>query len=371
MTSLTPAQTEAGPSSSSRSPASTRPLSTSTDNTNPRLRPARTLPPWVVTYDERHGPITEEQLRLLSPPRPSAEPQRNFAPQEPPRRRVSQDGFVSWEDPELGPPQDERGRIPHFFKYGRASARGRKWDHLRSAEPVIVSSHPSAFRQPPISWGEFIRSSAWGRPPHERSEIIDIEALNQLQPNFNKEGEMPLHPADHKHDRRRKSAISKRVWNRFMRSSLSPLLFRLAVVVMSIIALAIAARMYELEIEALGKSAERTQSIFAIAVDSVAIPFNGYMIYDEYTGKPLGLRSAVSKMSLILLDLFFIIFKSAGTALAFENVVYHTFGDHIVLGLSKALASFMLLGLLAWTVNFTVNIFRVIERLGGGEDEPR
>ncbi|KAL7789511.1 hypothetical protein V8C37DRAFT_386162 [Trichoderma ceciliae] len=368
MTSSTPPQTEAGPSSSSRSPASTRPLSTSTDNTNPRLRAARTLPPWVITYDERHGPIAEEQLRLLNPPQPSAAPQRNASPQEP-QRRVSKDGFVSWEDPKLGPPQIERGRIPHLFKYGRASARGRKWDHLRSAEPVIVSSHPSVFGQPQISWEEFIRSSAWGRPLNERSEIIDIEALNQLQPTFNKEVEMPLHQTNHKHDRRRRSAFSKRVWNQFMRSSLSPLIFRLVVIVMSVIALAIAARIFELEDEAIGESAERTQSIFAVAVDCIAIPFNGYMIWDEYTGKPLGLRSAVSKMSLILLDLFFIIFKSAGTALAFEHVVYHTFGDHSVRGLSKALASFMLLGLLAWTANFTVNIFRVIERLGGREDE--
>lgn len=154
-----------------------------------------------------------------------------------------------------------------------------------------------------------------------------------------------------------------------MRSSLSPLLFRLVVIVMSVIALGIAARMFRLEDKVLGESAERTQSIFALAVDCVAIPFNGYMIWDEYTGKPLGLRSARSKMSLILLDLFFIIFKSAGTALAFEHVVYHTLGDHIVRGLSKALASIMLLGLLAWTANLTVNIFRVIERLGGGEDD--
>ncbi|KAM0246800.1 hypothetical protein ACHAQJ_010092 [Trichoderma viride] len=368
MTSSTPPQTEAGPSSSSRSPTSTRPLSTSTDSTNPRLRTARTLPPWVVAYDQQHGPITEEQLRLLNPPQPSTAPQRNATPQEP-QRRVSKDGFVSWDDPKLGPPQNERGRIPHLFKYGRASARGRKWDHLRSAEPVIVSSHPSVFRQPPISWKEFIQSSAWGHPRNERSEIIDIEALNQLQPTFNKESELPLHSTDHKHDRRRKSAFSKRVWSRVMRSSLSPLLFRLVVIIMSMIALAIAARMFELEDKIRDDGAQRTQSIFALAVDCVAIPFNGYMIWDEYTGKPLGLRSAVSKMSLILLDLFFIIFKSAGTALAFEHVVYHTLGDHIVRALSKALASFMLLGLLAWTANFTVNIFRVVERLGGGEEE--
>lgn len=326
---------------------------------------------WVAVRDDQHNPITEEQRRLLNRPQPSAAPQRNSVPQ-PPQRRVSKDGFVSWdEDPKLGPPQSERGRIPHLFKYGRASARGRKWDHLRSAEPVIISAQQPAYRQPPVSWAEFLRSSAWGRPPNPGNHIIDIEALNELQPGFSRPTEMLLHLPDNKHDRRRKSAFSKRVWNRFMRSSLSPLLFRLTVIVMSMIALGIAARMFDIEDQALGESAARTQSIFAIAVDSVAIPFNAYMIWDEYTGKPLGLRSARSKMSLILLDLFFIIFKSAGTALAFEHVVYHTFGDHVVQGLAKGLASFMLLGLLAWTANLTVNIFRVIERLGGGDDERR
>ncbi|KAL6881347.1 hypothetical protein J3F83DRAFT_51677 [Trichoderma novae-zelandiae] len=357
-------------SSSTPDPAATSVSASSRlAGTQARQRPVRTIPPWIAVHHEGHDSSIEEQLRLLDPPRPATAPQHNGTPQEP-QRRVSQDGFVSWEeDPKLGPPQSERGRIPHLFKYGRASARGRKWDHLRSAEPVIVSSHAAAWRQPAVSWAEFIRSSAWGRPSDRESEIVDIEALNQLQPNFNSPSRLPLYPPENKYDRRR--PFSKRVWKRAMRSSLSPLLFRLAVIIMSMIALGIAARMFQLEDRALGKSAERTQSVFALAVDCVAIPYNGYMIYDEYTGKPLGLRSAQSKMSLILLDLFFIIFKASGTALAFEHVVYHTFGDHEVTELAKALASFMLLGLLAWTANLTVNIFRVIARLGGGEDDRR
>jgi hypothetical protein len=206
-----------------------------------------------------------------------------------------------------------------------------------------------------------------GTPADEQSEIIDIEALNRLQPNFNKEIELPLHDADRKRGRRRDAAFSKRMWRQILNSSFSPLLFRLVVIIMSTVALAIAIRIEE-DTRVRGDGAERTQSIFAIVVDCVSIPFNGYMIYDEYTGKPLGLRSATSKMSLILLDLFFIIFKSACTALAFEHVVYHEFGDEDILGLSEGLASVMLLGLIAWTVNLTVNIFRVVDKLGGREE---
>jgi hypothetical protein len=55
----------------------------------------------------------------------------------------------------------------------------------------------------------------------------------------------------------------------------------------------------------------------AIVVDVVAIPYILYITWDEYTGKPLGLRSPKAKIRLVLLDLFFIIFESANLALAF------------------------------------------------------
>lgn len=160
----------------------------------------------------------------------------------------------------------------------------------------------------------------------------------------------------------------KRLWMMALNHTLSPLIFRLSVIITSVIALGIAARIYKLEIGGNNKGDESTQSIFAVAVDTVAIPYSAYMIWDEYTGKPLGLRSAVDKMSLILLDLFFIIFKSASTALAFEALVYNEIATPIR-KLADALAALMLIGLLAWTMNLSVNVFRVIEKLGGGEDE--
>ena len=154
-----------------------------------------------------------------------------------------------------------------------------------------------------------------------------------------------------------------------MRNPIVPLIFRLTVMVTSILALGIAARIFILENGLDTESAERTQAIVAVVVDCIAIPYIGYMIYDEISGRPIGLRSAVSKMSLILLDLFFIVFKSASTALAFESVVYHNLKQADIRALSKALAAFQLVGLIAWDMTFTVNIFRTVERLGGGEDD--
>lgn len=285
---------------------------------------------------------------------------------------MSKDGYVEEDDERLGPGKKPMNKISHFIKYaGRGSLHGRKWDHLRTDEPVIVPGstrvHPSL--QNPMAWKDFVHSSSWGHGANENAEIVDPEVLDKLQPNFNAPVEAPINPLDIRMSKRRRTlALYKRVWHVAMRHRLSPLLFRLTVVVTSIVALAFAARIYELENSQDSDSAERTQSIVAVVVDCVAIPYIMYMIYDEHTGKPVGLRSGVSKMSLILLDLFFIIFKSASTALAFESVVYHTLKAAAIRSLSKGLAAFQLIGLIAWSMTFAVNIFRVVERLGGGED---
>ena len=286
---------------------------------------------------------------------------------------MSKDGFIDYEDTQLGPAQASRAKIPHFLRYGRASQRGRKWDHLRSAEPVIVPSfHPTtAGLATGSEWHDFIHSSAWGHMPNEDSEVMDVSILEKLQPDFNRPANGAYNQLEAAKASRRHRAVApyKRVWNLIMRHSLSPLLFRLIVMITSILALGISGRIYYLEDVVDKDSAERTQSLVAIVVDCVAIPYIGYMIWDEYTGKPLGLRSAVSKMSLILLDLFFIIFKSASTALAFESLSYHNVTETTVRQLAKALATFMLIALISWTMTFTVNIFRMVERLGGGEED--
>jgi hypothetical protein len=224
--------------------------------------------------------------------------------------------------------------------------------------------------QNPLGWREFLHSSAYGHPENEKSEIVEPEMLNRLQPGFNQQPDVPFNPLDPRMSRQKRTiAWSKRAWYFTMRNSIIPLMFRLTVMLTSILALGIAARIFILETGLDAESAERTQAIVAIVVDCVAIPYIGYMIVDEYTGSPLGLRSAVSKMSLILLDLFFIVFKSASTALAFESVVYHNLKQADIRALSKSLAVFQLVGLIAWDMTFTVNIFRTVERLGGGEDD--
>ncbi|KXH37815.1 hypothetical protein CSIM01_08178 [Colletotrichum simmondsii] len=362
-----------GSSASADFRASVGTSSTAIDsNGAPRMRlQPKSLPPWIDSYETRYGKPSEDQLQLLSPPARAVPPHHNHQPKEP-DRRVSRDGWVDYTgDPILEKARPNTNvRLTDFFR-GKGAQHGRKWDHLRTAEPVIVSAHRPATQGRPAAWKDFLHSSAYGHMEGEQSEVVDVSMLDKLQPDFNKRYDSHAHRDLEKASMKQKrtKTFRQRMWSLILRHYLVPLVFRLTVMFTSIIALAIAARIYEKENAKSNVSPERAQSIVAIAVDTVAVPYIGYMLWDEYTGKPLGLRPAVQKIALILLDLFFIIFKSASTSLAFESLVFHNVEAGQVRQLSQALASFMLAGLLAWTLNFMVNIFRTVQRLGGGEDE--
>lgn len=166
--------------------------------------------------------------------------------------------------------------------------------------------------------------------------------------------------------------VWRRVWQLLLHHPLAPLACRLTVLMTSIVALVVAAEIFRRERlgtvgEAggisVGKAPERTQIIVAIVVDVVAVPYIGYITVDDYTGKPLGLRPTADRIRLILTDLFFIIFKSASTSLGFEAMIFvSTEGSE---GLLRALGAFELIGLVSWALTLTINVFRVIERLGG------
>ncbi|KAK5660505.1 hypothetical protein OQA88_13053 [Cercophora sp. LCS_1] len=357
------------PSTSNRSNprASTRSIATTAvPSTAARLRPPRSLPPWIDSYEERYGSPEEDQFHVLeSPPPPTHQPHHNHAPSQP-QRRVSRDGFVYEKTPAAEANKGARPNLRRILR-GKNAERGRKWDHLRSAEPVIVPRYSRA--SPSSPWYGFLQSSRYGHIPNEESEIVDPEMLDKLQPDFNRPVDVPR-PDDYSKSRvARTVVLYKRVWNVILRHPLVPLAFRLIVLLTSILALALSARIFEIESAERRSSSETTQSIVAIVVDTVAVPYIGYMTWDEYTGKPLGLRPATQKISLVLMDLFFIIFKSASTTLAFEALVYHNATDIRVRRYSQALAAFQTVSLISWSMTFTVNVFRLVQKLGGGEDE--
>lgn len=329
-----------------------------------------TIKAWLDSYEERYGSPTEDQLAALGrppAPPPAHRPHHNGTPAEP-SRRVSRDGFVYENSGLEEANKTARDRLLHVLKRKNGAERGRKWDHLRSAEPVIVHRYARSMSNSP--WLDFVQSSQYGHIPGEESEILDPEVLDKLQPNFNNPVDIPRPLDDTGIRQTRTRALYKRIWQAILRHPLVPLAFRLIVLLTSTVALALSARIFEIEKgQHNDNTSERTQSIVAIVVDTVAIPYIGYMTWDEYTGKPLGLRRATQKISLVLMDLFFIIFKSASTALAFEALVFHNSKDIQVRQYSQALTAFQTVGLISWSLTFTVNVFRLVAKLGGGEDD--
>lgn len=112
----------------------------------------------------------------------------------------------------------------------------------------------------------------------------------------------------------------------------------------------------------------------AIIVDVVAIPYISYITYDEYRGKPLGLRPAKTKIRLVLLDLFFIVFESANLALAFGALTDNDGActatnenprNGMICGRVKTLCAILFVALVAWSATFAISIFRYASLLLG------
>ncbi|PVH20106.1 hypothetical protein CXQ85_001886 [Candidozyma haemuli] len=126
---------------------------------------------------------------------------------------------------------------------------------------------------------------------------------------------------------------------------------------------------------------QQASTIMAIVVNCFAVVYVVYIAYDEYSGKPMGLRNPSGKMKLIMLDLFFIIFSSANLSLAFNSLadqewVCHDVNSDVLKSLGifyppvsslcrrqKALTSFLFLALCLWVLTFTISIIRVVDRV--------
>lgn len=145
-----------------------------------------------------------------------------------------------------------------------------------------------------------------------------------------------------------------------------PLIFRLIVLITSMIALSIAASVHHLSNKY--SYSQSPSTTMAIVVDVIAIPYTLYMTWDEYTGKPLGLRAPKAKIRLVLLDLFFIILEASNLTLAFDAIsddsgsckVGNTGYNGVVCHRAKTLCAIITIALLAWGMTFAVSIFRYV-----------
>lgn len=161
-----------------------------------------------------------------------------------------------------------------------------------------------------------------------------------------------------------------------------PLTLRIIIFIMALISLGLSVRIFQnSRVQALINDRTvpiQSSVIMSIVVNTLAVTYTIYIAWNEFNGKPIGLRDSTSKMMMILMDLLFIIFTSATLALAFNS----RFDDYWVcnraeqddqLGFSfpyiayicrkqDALVSFMFIMVFFWVSTLIIMILKIVRR---------
>ncbi|KAL4780866.1 hypothetical protein BJX76DRAFT_336894 [Aspergillus varians] len=222
-------------------------------------------------------------------------------------------------------------------------------------------------------WKGFSRSMAYPRETGLGEKLVTPEWLEENHGDYSQpwrgQAESDEDTEDPLKKKRRRKIWFKRFHNTLLQSPIVPLIIRLTVWSFSLTALALGG-----SIQHLSKDFPRPQgpsALMAIIVDAVALVYLIYITWDEYTSKPLGLRSPAAKARLILLDIFFIVFDSANLSLAFASLssaegacTYAEINQTLVpkndaiCDRQIALASVLLIALIAWLITFSISVLR-------------
>ncbi|KAF7713165.1 Uncharacterized protein PECH_001823 [Penicillium ucsense] len=244
----------------------------------------------------------------------------------------------------------------------------------RDFAPALGSQSQEASPARESRWATFARFIQYPKGTAEKSKEVTPDWLNENYGDLSSpwrgrllDGDSPEHPL-HTKSRRRQMWL-KRFHTTLLRSPMVPLILRLTVWCFSLSALALGGSLQHMADK--GHTNQGPSALMAVIVDAVALIYLVYITVDEYTSKPLGLRSPSAKARLILLDLFFIVFDSANLSLAFNslsevtgacteaevNRVVDPRNDQICIR-QKALASVLLIALLAWLLTFCLSVLR-------------
>lgn len=247
--------------------------------------------------------------------------------------------------------------------------RGKVFDAQRESVPPLPHG---PFSEDAPKWREFARSSIYAPAFEEHGEIVTEAWLIQNGGDYSR----PWLATSENEDAHSEAAhffqfrTQRKVWWRrlqriVLRSPVIPLVIRTVVWIFSLVALALGSTIHKIADDAkLWDQVNSPSPNMAIIVDAIALMYIFYITYDEYSGKPLGLRSATAKMRLIFLDLFFIVFDSANLSLAFAAI---SDSDEIcnkgalqrgICHRQKALASVLLIALIAWLMTFSISVLR-------------
>ncbi|KAF1935043.1 hypothetical protein EJ02DRAFT_150951 [Clathrospora elynae] len=306
-----------------------------------RQRAARSLPPWVQSADEDDENIDATSFLLPRTPTNVRHANHNFCPTP------------------------------------KSSVPGRKFDHAREGAPVTLTTPVSDSAQ---KWKQFTQTSNHDRPISSRGQVVDDDWLRENMPDLEQKWE-PIDQGDDKElkgfwlfspTKRKRRLV--RLHKTIMNHPMVPALIRMIVLTFSILALALASSIYRRSDN--NKCTNNSSTWMALIVDIIAVLYTVYITYDEYTSKPLGLRSHNAKMSLVFLDLAFIVFESANLSLAFQALTDDKWAcvdsdpafqacpyTKDICQRQKGLTATLFIALLAWIGTFTISTLRLIHRV--------
>ena len=252
--------------------------------------------------------------------------------------------------------------------------RGILYNSQQEWSPPLPTSHLTGIGS---RWKAFAEASAYPHISAEGSQIVSEDWLQQNGADYSR----PWLAGEGDGDAEKGAGLfrftaKRRVWyvraqRTILRNPIIPMIIRLNVWSYSAVALALAASIHHIT-DKTGGINPTPSTDMAIIVDAVAMVYLLFITWDEYSGKPLGLRPAKAKMRLIFLDLFFIVFDSANLSLAFEAIRskddckisstkadQHAVNSDIVCDRQRALASVLLIALIAWLLTFAISVLRL------------
>lgn len=249
---------------------------------------------------------------------------------------------------------------------------GRLYDSQRDSTPPTFHG---VMNETASRWRAFANASSYPAVPPTSGGHASEDWLVENGADYSRpwlagvdDGDLEKNGGSIFHNKAKRDVWYKIIQRTILRSPLVPLAIRLIVWNFSLIAMALGASIHRQNAKNLSESFRGTSSsLMAIIVDSVALVYLVYITYDEYTGKPLGLRPAKAKLRLIFLDLFFIVFVSANLSLAFnalsdcKRVAGKDKDSQVIPSIcaqQKALASVLLIELLAWLLTFAISVLR-------------
>jgi hypothetical protein len=320
--------------------SSNRSLTASAENRE-RQRAVRSLPPWVQSADDEEDDADATSFLLPRTPSTVRHANHNFCP-------------------------TPKSNVP-----------GRKFDHVREGAPVTLGT-PVSDSAP--KWKQFTQASNLDRPISSRGQIVDDDWLRENMPDLEQKWEPIGETVANEQikgfwlftsEKRKRKLI--RFHNTIMNHPMVPAVIRANVLIFSTLALSLASSIYRHSDN--NGCTNNSSTWMAILVDIVAILYTLYITYDEYTSKPLGLRSHNAKMSLIFLDLAFIVFESANLSLAFQALTdekwacvesdtsnacpYRT----SICERQKGLTATLFIALIAWIATFAISTLRYMTSL--------